>query len=181
MPQMKTAFNILAVAIFLTVTPNPCFAVWDIEIVSKERAKELGLDVRPGQAGPTHVRVELEFKIEGELKNFSGVDLRIGQGNNPPVTAPLREDRSKPGHVVVRFTAEWAQLEKLTLEVMVPGTLGGTVYDLRVKDFVEMNIVDRGGQARIEKLEEEIADLRQEGSELKDAIKELTELLKKKP
>jgi hypothetical protein len=73
----------------------------------------------------------------GELKNFSRVDLRIGEGDNPPVTAPLREDRSKPGRVVVNSTADRAQLDKLKLWMMVPGSRGGTIYDLRVKDFVE--------------------------------------------
>ena len=43
---MKTAFNISAVAIFLTVTPGPCFAEWGIETISKERARELGMEVR---------------------------------------------------------------------------------------------------------------------------------------
>jgi hypothetical protein len=82
------------------------------------------------------VRVELEFKTEGALKDFSRVDLRIGAGDNPPVTAPLREERSRPGYVMVSFTADRAQLDTLSLWVMVPGPLGGTIYDLRVKDFV---------------------------------------------
>ena len=138
---MKTAFNILATAIFLAVTPNPCFAVWDLEIVSKERAKELGMEVRSTAAGPNHVQVELEFKAESELKHFSQVDLRFGKGDNLAVAAPLREDRSKPGRVAVSLTADLAQLDKLTLRVMVPfrdGGAGGTVYEIRVKDFVEL-------------------------------------------
>ena len=135
---MTTIFNISAVAVFLVVAPSPCFALWEIADVSKERAKELGMQVRSEPAGPNHVRVELEFKPEGKLKDFSRVDLRIGEGDNPPVTAPLREDRSKPGSVVVSFTADRAQLDKLTLWVMVPESLGGTIYDLRVKDFVEL-------------------------------------------
>jgi hypothetical protein len=52
------------------------------------------------------------------------------------VTAPLREDRSKPGRVVVSFSADRAQLDKLTLWVMVRESDGGTAYMLRVKDFV---------------------------------------------
>src|SRR5438034_3383268 len=135
---MKTILNISAVAVFLSLAPSPCFALWEIARVSKERAKEMGMEVRSEAAGPNHVGVELEFKIEGELKNFSRVDLRIGEGDNPPVTAPLREDRSKPGRVVVSFTADRTQLDKLTLWVMVPASLGGTVYDLRVKDFVDL-------------------------------------------
>ena len=126
--------------------PNRSFALWDIEIVSKERAKELGMEVRSTAAGPNLLQVELEFKAEGELKNFTQdplknfgrVELRSGKGDNLALAAPLREDRSKPGRVVVSFTADTAQLDKLTLGVMVPETDGGSIYDLRVKDFVEM-------------------------------------------
>src|SRR5262249_46964408 len=141
---MKTTFNIAVLAVVL-VAPSPCFALWEIAPVSKERAKELGMEVRSVRAGPNHVRVELEFKTEGEfkifsegkLKDFSRVELQIGGGDNPPVTAPLREDRSKPGRVVVSFTADRAELGKLSLWVMAPGGEGGTAYVLRVKDFVE--------------------------------------------
>lgn len=135
---MKTLFNFLTLTFLLAVTPSPCFALWGIAPVSKEQAKKLGMEVRSAPAGPTHVRVELEFKLEGGLKGFSRVDLRVGQGDNPPVTAPLREDRSKPGRVVVSFTADRAQLGKLSLWVMVPESLGGSIYDLRVTDFVEL-------------------------------------------
>jgi hypothetical protein len=134
---MKTAFHIAVLAALL-VLPSPCFAAWDVEIVTKERAKELGLALRATADGPNHVRVELEFKPEGELKRFSRVDLRTGREGKPPETVRLQEDRSKPGRVVVRFTADRSQLDKLTLQVMVPGTLGGAVHQIRVKDFVEL-------------------------------------------
>ncbi len=135
---MKTRLIISIVAVLLIVAPSPCFALWGIVHVAKKEAKELGMQVRSEPAGPNHVRVALEFKLEGTLKDFSSVDLRIGEGDNPSVTAPLREDRSKPGRVVVSFTADRAQLDKLTLWVSVPESLGGTRYDLRVKDFVEL-------------------------------------------
>lgn len=141
---MKTAFGIAALAVLLVV-PNSCFALWEIESVSKERAKELGMEIRSEQAGPNRVWVKIEFKTEGELKTFadneskdrSSVELHIGEGDKPSVTAPLREDRSKPGRIVVSFTADRAQLDKLSLWVMVPGELGGTIYLLVVKEFVE--------------------------------------------
>ena len=134
---MKAAFNITVLAVLL-VAPSPCFALWDIVDVSTDQSKQLGMEVRSEAAGLNHIRVELEFKIEGTFKDFSSVDLRIGGGDNPPVTAPLREDRSKPGRVVVRFTADRGQLEKIKLWVMVPELDGGSIYDLRVKDFVEL-------------------------------------------
>jgi hypothetical protein len=135
---MKTVFSIAAVAVFLVVVPSPCFALWGIAHVSKERAKEMGMEVRSKAAGPNDVRVELEFKPEGELKNFSRVDLRISEGGKSLVTAPLQEDRSKPGRVVVSFSADRSRLDQINLWVMVPASLGGTAYQLRVKDFVEL-------------------------------------------
>ena len=151
---MKTPFNIAVLAVLL-VAPSPCFALWVIASVSKERAKELGMEVRSKAAGPNQVRVELEFKTEGKFEAFSPegkfkhgslVELRIGEGDklrifeidNTSLTAPLREDRSKPGRVVVSFNADRAHLDKINLWVMVPESDGGTAYVLRVKEFVEL-------------------------------------------
>jgi hypothetical protein len=150
--QMKPIFTISALAFLFVVAPSPCFALWVTVSVSKEQAKELAMEVRSTPAGPNRpnqVRVELEFKTEGKFEKFSpegkfsgycGVELRIGEGRDPLVTAPLREDRSgpKPGRVVFSFTADRAQLEKLRLWVFAPESDGGTIYDLAVKDFVEL-------------------------------------------
>jgi hypothetical protein len=135
---MKTAFGIAVLAVLL-VAPSSCFALrWHMH-VSKEQAKELGMEVRSEGAGANQVRVELEFKVEGKFQNLSRVDLRFGEGDNPPLTAPLQEDRSKPGRVVVSFHADRAQLDKINLWVyMPPESLGGPIYELRVKDFVEL-------------------------------------------
>jgi hypothetical protein len=146
---MKTAFS-LAVLVVLLVAPGRCFALWVTAPVSKERAKEMGIEVRSTAAAGNQVRVELEFKTEGKFEKFvpegkfhghCGVELRFGEGSNPLVTAPLREDRSKPGQVpgrvVFSFTADRGQLEKLRLWVYAPESDGGTIYDLAVKDFVE--------------------------------------------
>jgi hypothetical protein len=153
---MKTAFSIVALAVLL-VAPTPCFALTQKVPVSKERAKELGMEVRTTATGPDHVMVQLEFKTEGKFvefspegksKNRSRVELRIGEGDNPPLTAPLREDRSKPGRVVVSFTADRTQLDKLKLWVVVPEPDGRIIYDLRVKEFVEPKNVVPLGPAR---------------------------------
>ena len=140
---MKAVFGIAVLAVLL-VAASPCFALWGTVSVSRERAKELGMEVRSTAAGSNQVRVELEFKIEGKLKDFSRVVLRIGEGDNPLLTAPLREDRSKPGLVAVSFTADLAQLDKLTLQVMVLLPPGGIRYEIRVKDFVELDKLKHG-------------------------------------
>jgi hypothetical protein len=134
---MKAIVSGSVLALFLLVIPQPCFALWGIAQVSKEEAKKLGMQVRSEPAGREQVRVELEFKPAGALADFDRVELRIAAGDNTPITAPLKEDRSKPGHVVVSFSADRAQLGNLKLWVFVPETDGGSIYDLRVKDFVE--------------------------------------------
>jgi hypothetical protein len=161
---MKTIFKIAAVAVFLVAAPSPCFALWGIAPVSRERAKELGMEVRSTAAGFNQVRVELEFKAEGLLKNFSRVDLRFGKGDIPPLTAPLQEDRSKPGRIVVSFNADRAHLDKINLWVFVPGSLGGTIYHLRVKDFVEpeKGVVKPGLDEQIEGLRTVVQELEEQ-------------------
>jgi hypothetical protein len=143
---MKTKLNIIALVALLLVAPSPCFALWVHARVSNEKGKDLGLEVRTAAVDPNHVRVELEFKTEGTFEGFSpdssskyrsGVELRIGQGDKPLLTAALKEDHSKKGRVVVGFTAQRDQFDLSELRVSVPESDGGTIYILRVKDFVE--------------------------------------------
>jgi hypothetical protein len=132
---MKAIITVAVLAILFVVAPRPCFALWEIAPVDKEQAKKMGIEIRSIGAGPNDVRIEVEFKPEGELKNFDRVDLRIGGDSG--VTAPLKEDRSKPGRVIVSFSAGNAQLDKINLWIMVPESRGGIVYEIRVKEFVD--------------------------------------------
>ena len=136
---MKPIFTISAVAVFFVVTPSPCFALWGHMTLSKAEAKGMGMEVRSEQPDPNQVRVELEFKTDRWLKNFRGVELQIGEGDNSLVTASLQPDLSKPGRVVVSFTAHRAQLDKASLRmgVPMPEALGGAIYDIQIKDFVD--------------------------------------------
>jgi hypothetical protein len=131
---MQTKFVILVLGVLLVAVPSPCFALWGIAPVTKAEAEKKGVEVRVKTAGLKDVRVELEFKIDGELKDFSRVEMRF----DDVVTASLKEDRSKPGRVVVDFSADRARLDKINLWIFVPGHLGGTIYEIRPSDFVEM-------------------------------------------
>ena len=132
---MKTALSIAVLAALLTST-SPCFALGFVKKVSKEEAKQMGMEVRSTALDANQVRVDLKINIEGGLKHFSGVDLCFGEGDKPLLAAPLQEDRSKSGQVVVSFTADRAHLDKITVRVTVQ-ELGLGVYVLRIKDFVE--------------------------------------------
>src|SRR5262245_11559056 len=123
---MKSIISISAVMAFF-VAASPCFALWDVLTVSKEEAKKLGIEVR-STAGDKYTQVALEFKDDGALKDFSDIYLKVGEKDKLMLSTALREDRSKPGHVVVSVTADAAQVDKLTFQVRVPyrdGALGG--------------------------------------------------------
>ena len=132
LPTLRLWLTVLG--LLLWAGASPCFALRSIGIVSKEQAKELGMVVRMEGTG-AQVWVELEFKAEGELKNFEQVELEIRDGEKLLLGyAALREKRSADGKIVVRFRAERVYVDQITLTVVVGLDLG---LEVRVKDFVE--------------------------------------------
>lgn len=142
---MKTIFRVSILAVLLAVLPSPCFALWSVGPITKEQAKQLGMEVRSNAAGTNGVAVELEIKTEGKFETFANLDradrsrveLQINKGDVNLVSATLKEERSKPGHVVVRFTADRAQLEMITLRVWVDTGHGGVINELPMRDFID--------------------------------------------
>jgi hypothetical protein len=134
---MKAILTVAVLAVLFIVTPRPCFALWATMSVDQEGAKNLGIEIRQIEGwGPNEVRIELEFKSDGELKNFDSVVLSFGDENEPRLTATLKEDRSKEGRVIVSFSAGNAQLDTIHLLIVLPVAAGRQIYDIRIKDFV---------------------------------------------
>jgi hypothetical protein len=134
---MKTIINFFILNLLLFAASSQCFADTLIEDVSRERAKELGMEIRLKAAGSDSVTVELAFKTEGELKSFSRVDMQIRDGTKVLLASSLREERTNSGRVAVSFSADHSIVDKITLRVMTTEPeLGGSGYDLRVKDFL---------------------------------------------
>jgi hypothetical protein len=139
---MRRAFVLVAsivsvLAVLLFIASRPCVAMMSIEHVSRERARELGLEIRSNAAGPGAARVELEFGAKGELKKYLRVDLLITEGEKSLLFATLREDPSRPGRAAVSCAADRGLLDKATLRVVVGVPMDLAGYDIRVKDFVE--------------------------------------------
>ncbi len=138
----KTILNITTLTFLLLAAPSLCFAEMRIELVSKERAKQLGMGLRLKGSGTNEVWVEFEFKAEGELKDFSHVSMEIREGDKLLVGyAPLKGQPSDSGRVYVGFMANRAYLEKVTLRVVTGRPRDMKGYDLPVKDFVELKTV----------------------------------------
>ena len=141
---MKTIFNITVLALVLAFTPSPCFALREIAVVTEKEAKEMGIEVRTHSAGRDAVRLELEFKPEGKLKEFTHVELQLVEGEKSlVVSTSLRETRSRSGNIIVTFTAGRAWVDKITLSVVQhsPGETGDHTYELRMKEFVNLEKV----------------------------------------
>jgi hypothetical protein len=137
---MKTIVTITVLAILLTVAPNRSYALESIEIVTKERAKALGLEIRANAAGPDAVRIKLEFAIQGELTDYHRVALELHDGGKLLATSTLKHDESKPGRVVVSFAADRANLDQFTLKVVTQsGPRTRTGHVIQVKNFVELD------------------------------------------
>src|SRR5262245_38847351 len=134
---MKTTFNVAVLAVLFVVSPSLCFAEMRIGHVSKEWAKKLGMEIRLKGDGPNELWVELEFKAEGELKEFIHVSLEIREGEKLLVGyAPLREHPSNSGRVLVGSMANRAYLDKVTLRVVTGRLKDMKGHDLRMKDLL---------------------------------------------
>jgi hypothetical protein len=117
---MKMIVNLSVLAILLVIAPNRSLALESIEIVTKERAKALSLEIRSNAAGPDAVRIELEFAIQGELKDYHRVALELHTGGKLLATSTLKHEESKPGRVVVSFAADRTKLDQFTLKEWSP-------------------------------------------------------------
>jgi hypothetical protein len=141
---MKPILNISVLAFLLVAAPSLCFALREITPLTREQAKGMGIEVRAKPAGPDAVWLELEFKPEGKLKEFTHVELKMTEGEKSlMISATLRETRTSSGSILVTLTASRTYLEKTILSVVMrdPREAGDHTYDLRMKDFVDLEKV----------------------------------------
>ena len=132
--KMPHLFSILTLFFALG---NPSFAMISVGNVSKERAAELGVELRARAGGPEHAWIELEFKTEGTLAKFKHVSIEVPDGDELALGwTPLKDRRTSSGSVMVRLMGSRKFLEKVTLRI-VHGDLGSRGLDLRIKDFVD--------------------------------------------
>jgi hypothetical protein len=136
---MKTPLRFSVFAVLLALASTPCLALMEIADVNKDRARELEMEIRAQPSGPDAVRVELEFPTKGEMKLFSRVNLEISDGKKLLLSSSLLpEKESKPGRILVNFIADRAQLDRISLMVIVGEIDGRTGYLIKVKDFVDL-------------------------------------------
>lgn len=137
---MKTKIPHVALALILTLACGRCLAMMGISRVTQAEAKKMGIQIRAISAGPRDARIEMEFDTRDAFKKFNRVDLELMQDGKFVVLAPLKEERTKPDHILVGFAADRAAISKLTLRIVVSEpALGGTGYEVPLKDFIDLD------------------------------------------
>jgi hypothetical protein len=109
---MKTKLPLLVPALLLAAAPGNCFADYGIVDVSKAKTKtkEMAVTIRMEKNGDAGIRVRMEFRSSGKLKQFSPVEFRMSDGKSRGLSAALRDALSSSGHrehrIAPRFFAE---------------------------------------------------------------------------
>jgi hypothetical protein len=135
---MKAMFNVSVFALLLFTAASECFALQRNMIVAKDGAREMGVTFRSNLNGEAGVKVSIEFKPQGKLKNFAFADLTIVAGGKPLVSAPLLTSRPNPDSVRVCFSADPSYLGTTVLTIVVQeGEETRIGYQFLVKDFLE--------------------------------------------
>jgi hypothetical protein len=142
MSNMKIRFYALVITAVLFAASSQCLAFVRVEHVSKERAKQLGVTLRSSPSGTNEVAVRLEFKTQGELKDFGRAVLEVGavaDGETRALSATLLPDYQTPDTVVLSFSADLATLPKCVLTIMVRGgpRAKSDAYAFRMRDFIK--------------------------------------------
>ncbi len=87
----------------------------EVEVVTKEPAKALGLSFTSQADGPDAVRISVEFEKQAELKEYIRVELRQYNGDKLMLSVTLKEVESKPGRVIAGFVSTRSNLATLSL------------------------------------------------------------------
>ena len=133
-----------------------CLGMMEVSFVTPKVAKEMGIDVSARASGPKHVWVTLRFEKKGRLEHYgperySRVEMRIGDGEQPLVVAGLKERSTKEGEVQVSLMVARQHLDSTALMVVVgSGLIPGGGYEVKLKDFVDLEAVDAARRAQAE-------------------------------
>jgi hypothetical protein len=146
--MMKTfRYTLLALSLFLVLTlvANQCFAMIDIGVLTKEKAKEkYGITMHARQNGQAGIKVWLEFKKEGWLEKFTYAELQMVDSKGKHlISAQLQPNpvhhRQPKEITTVACSVDADQLEQCSFLVVCYNSNEGDVgYVLKAKDFLDL-------------------------------------------
>jgi len=135
---------LLGICIFLSLA-CPSFGMISVGVLSKEKAKEkYGITMHARKNGDAGIKVWLEFKREGWLKDFTYAELRVQDDRGKHlISAVLQPNPVRHGQpqeiTTVAFSADPKQLAQCSFLVVCYGSNEGDVgYYLKVKEFLDL-------------------------------------------
>lgn len=96
----------------------------------------MGVEVHARPNGDAGIKVTLKFKARGKLQSFARVELRMVQGKDHRVSAPLAVKRAEEGTLSTSFSVAERHVEGGAFWIYVSEPpLGGTADRLKVREF----------------------------------------------
>jgi hypothetical protein len=127
---------ITTLALFLTLSLQSQALVTITRVTAATAEKDYGIKIRTHQSNPHQVGVWLEFKPEGELKDFSSVELSIAQGDHNLIALSLATE-TKDGVVTAMFNVDPSLLRDSRFTILKHhGGRTNTGHMIFVKDFL---------------------------------------------
>ena len=138
--RSRSALPSLFLWLLLCGPPARCPAEYLVADVSKEQAKELGVVIRTQPSANHDLRVEVEFRATGRMKEFRWADLELTQGGKRLVSAalqPRKPPRNRAADTTrLEFNIDPAALPDASVTLFVADeALGGTGYRLKMKNL----------------------------------------------
>jgi hypothetical protein len=128
----------------VSLVASASWAMISVGELTKEKAKDkYGITMHARKNGDAGIKVWLEFKQEGWLKDFTYAELRMEDVRGEHLlSAQLQPNphhhRQPEGVTTVAFSADPDALERCSFLVVCYGSNEGDVgYYLRVKDFLD--------------------------------------------
>jgi hypothetical protein len=130
---------------FCAVIVSPLFAMIEIGILTKAKAKEkYGITMHASRNGDAGIKIWLSFKKEGWLEKFTYAELRMEDVDGKHLlSAQLQPNpahhRQSADVTTVAFSVSPEQLSRCSFFVVCYGSNEGDVgYYLKVKDFLDL-------------------------------------------
>jgi len=137
--RMNPILMACLIAFVLMARPELAPAMSTLTDICPEQAQTLGISIWAQKNGDAGIEVRLEFRAKDKFKDFTRIELQIGEGANRKMSAPLLVSYLDHEKVSTRFSAFPSYLAESSLIIFVNDIpLGGTGYRLKVKNFVDL-------------------------------------------
>lgn len=135
----------LLTLLVLTVTAPRASALILIAELDREQAKDkLGITMHARKNGDVGIKVWLQFRKEGKLKEFTYARLQmVDEDGKHLLSAQLQPNpvhhRQPKDVTTVAFSAQPEKLKRCRFLVVCYEGLSGTGYSMKVEDFLELD------------------------------------------